>query len=96
MTHYSDAELVTLAEGVHAFIGEGGDSNAGAFLKPEGWIVLDAQQHVSLAKKFRAALEATGERSLMPCASGRSGDFCREGRFRGENGSPPRDPGSPP
>ena len=64
MTHYSDAGLVTLAEGVHAFIGEGGDSNAGAFLTPEGWIVLDAQQHVCLAEKFRAALEATGERSF--------------------------------
>ena len=60
-----DAGLVTLAEGVHAFIGEGGDSNAGAFLTPEGWIVLDAQQHVPLAEKFRAALEATGERSFF-------------------------------
>lgn len=60
----SDARLVTLAEGVHVFIGEGGDSNAGAFLTPEGWIVLDAQQHVPLAEKFRAELEATGERSF--------------------------------
>ena len=42
MPHYSDAGLVTLAEGVHAFIGESGDSNAGAFFTPGGWIVLDA------------------------------------------------------
>ncbi len=64
MPRDSGAGLITLAEGVHAFIGEGGDSNAGAFLTPEGWIVLDAQQHVPLAEKFRAALEATGERSF--------------------------------
>ncbi len=42
MTNHSDAGLVTLAEGVHAFIGESGDSNAGAFFTPESWIVLDA------------------------------------------------------
>ena len=29
MANDSDTGLVTLAEGVHAFIGEGGDSNAG-------------------------------------------------------------------
>ncbi len=61
----SGAELITLAEGVHAFIGEGGDSNAGAFSTPQGWIVLDAQQHVPLAEKFRADLEGTGERSFV-------------------------------
>ena len=64
VANQSDAGLVELAEGVHAFIGEGGNSNAGAFLTPEGWIVLDAQQHVPLAEKFRTALEATGERSF--------------------------------
>ena len=65
ITNHSDAGLVQLAEGVHAFIGEGGDSNAGAFHTPEGWIVLDAQQHVPLAEKFRAALEDTGMRSFL-------------------------------
>ena len=59
MPNDSGAGLVTLAEGVYAFIGESGDSNAGAFFTPEGWIVLDAQQHVPLAEKFRAELEAT-------------------------------------
>ncbi len=65
MTNYSDAGLVQLAEGVHAFIGAGGDSNAGAIQTPDGWIVLDAQQHVPLAEKFRAALEDTGLRSFL-------------------------------
>ena len=65
MANHSDAGLVQLAEGVHGFIGEGGDSNAGAFHTPEGWIVLDAQQHVPLAEKFRTALENTGMRSFL-------------------------------
>ena len=46
MTTDSDAELVQLTEGVYAFIGAGGDSNAGAIRAPGGWIVLDAQQRI--------------------------------------------------
>jgi glyoxylase-like metal-dependent hydrolase (beta-lactamase superfamily II) len=65
MMNSSDAGLVELADGVHAFIGAGGDSNSGAIRTPEGWIVLDAQQHVPLAEKFRAALEDTGPRSFL-------------------------------
>ncbi len=65
MAKDSDAGLITLAEDVYAFIGEGGDSNAGAFSTSEGWIVLDAQQHIPLAEKFRSALEATGEHSFQ-------------------------------
>lgn len=52
------AHLVTLAEGVHAFIGAGGDSNAGAVETPDGPLVIDAQQSVPLARQFRAGLEA--------------------------------------
>ncbi len=51
------SHLVELAGGVHAFVGEGGDSNAGAIETPEGFLVIDAQQHIPLAKSFRAALE---------------------------------------
>jgi glyoxylase-like metal-dependent hydrolase (beta-lactamase superfamily II) len=49
---------VTLAEGVHAFVGAGGDSNAGAVETPDGPLVIDAQQSVPLARQFRADLEA--------------------------------------
>lgn len=65
MTTSSEAGLVQLADGVHAFVGAGGDSNAGAIQTPEGWIVLDAQQHIPLARKFRAALEDTGSRAFL-------------------------------
>ncbi len=40
----SEAHLVTVADGVHAWIGSGGDSNAGAIETPEGVIVIDTQQ----------------------------------------------------
>ncbi|MBI3126923.1 MAG: MBL fold metallo-hydrolase [Candidatus Tectomicrobia bacterium] len=52
------ARLVTLAEDVHAFVGAGGDSNAGAVETPEGYLVIDAQQSVPLARRFRSELEA--------------------------------------
>jgi glyoxylase-like metal-dependent hydrolase (beta-lactamase superfamily II) len=50
--------LVTVADGVHAWIGAGGDSNAGAIETPEGVIVIDAQQTLSLARELRAAVAA--------------------------------------
>ena len=42
----SEAQLVTVADGVHAWIGAGGNSNAGAIETPEGVIVIDTQQTV--------------------------------------------------
>lgn len=51
------AHLRALSEGVHVWLGAGGDSNAGCIETPEGVIVVDAQQHSSLARRFRAAIE---------------------------------------
>ena len=53
------AHLVTVAEGVHAWIGAGGDSNAGAIETPDGLIVVDTQQYPRLARELRAAVLAT-------------------------------------
>lgn len=50
------AHLRPLADGVHAFIGARGDSNAGAIKTPDGLIVIDAQQHAPLARIFRESL----------------------------------------
>ena len=52
-------ELRQLAEGVFAWIGAGGDSNAGAIETPDGVIVIDAQQTATLGKNFRQALANT-------------------------------------
>jgi glyoxylase-like metal-dependent hydrolase (beta-lactamase superfamily II) len=58
----SEPRLVTVAEGVHAWIGAGGDSNAGAIETPEGLIIVDTQQYPRLAGALRAAaLEKTGK-----------------------------------
>lgn len=51
-------QLLTVAKGVHAWIGAGGDSNAGAVDTPHGVIAIDAQQYPRLAREFRAAVEA--------------------------------------
>jgi glyoxylase-like metal-dependent hydrolase (beta-lactamase superfamily II) len=53
-----EPQLLTVAEGVYAWIGVGGDSNAGAVETPHGVVAIDAQQYPRLAKKFRAAIEA--------------------------------------
>jgi len=53
-----EPQLLTVAEGVHAWIGAGGDSNAGAIDTPHGIIAIDAQQYPRLARKFRSAIEA--------------------------------------
>ena len=50
------AHLVTIADGVHAWIGAGGDSNAGAIETPEGVIIVDTQQYPRLARALRAAV----------------------------------------
>ena len=60
----SEAHLVTVAPGVHAWIGAGGDSNAGAIETPSGAIVIDTQQYPRLARQLRAAVEATTAKPL--------------------------------
>ena len=53
--------LVTVADGVHAWIGAGGDSNAGAIETPEGLLIVDTQQYPRLGRALReAALASTG------------------------------------
>src|SRR5437588_22215 len=57
-----EPRLVTVADGVHAWIGAGGDSNAGAIETPEGLLIVDAQQYPRLGRALReAALERTGQ-----------------------------------
>jgi glyoxylase-like metal-dependent hydrolase (beta-lactamase superfamily II) len=48
-----------IAVGVHAWIGVGGDSNAGAVETPHGLMVIDAQRSRALGEKFRDALRAS-------------------------------------
>ena len=55
----SDPQLKPVGKGVHAWIGAGGDSNAGAIETPHGLIVIDAQQNRALGEKFRNALKAS-------------------------------------
>lgn len=57
----NEAQLRKVAPGVHAWIGTGGDSNAGAIETADGLIVIDAQQNRALGEKFRdVLLSATG------------------------------------
>jgi cyclase len=56
--------LLTVAPGVHAWIGAGGDSNAGAIDTPDGLLIVDAQQYPRLARQFRDALVAATGRPL--------------------------------
>ena len=55
----SDPQLKPVGRGVHAWIGAGGDSNAGAIETPHGLIVIDAQQNRALGEKFRSALKTS-------------------------------------
>jgi cyclase len=64
MTEQKDAEahLMTLADGIHAWIGASGDSNAGAIETREGLLVIDTQQYPRLARQMRdAVLAKTGK-----------------------------------
>jgi cyclase len=60
----NEACLVTVADRVHAWIGAGGDSNAGAIETPDGLIVVDTQQYPRLARALRAAVDAKTGRPL--------------------------------
>jgi cyclase len=62
MTNSTEPQLLAVARGVHAWIGAGGDSNAGAIDTPDGLLIVDAQQYPRLARQFRDALhEETGK-----------------------------------
>jgi cyclase len=60
----AEPQLLTIADGVYAWIGAGGDSNAGAIDTPEGLLVIDTQQYPRLARQFRDALKAKTGRPL--------------------------------
>jgi cyclase len=58
----AEPRLVTVADGVHAWIGAGGDSNAGAIETPEGLLIVDTQQYPRLGRALReAALARSGQ-----------------------------------
>ena len=62
MTNPAEPQLITVANGVHAWIGANGDSNGGAIETPEGLLVIYAQQYPRLARALRAAvIERTGK-----------------------------------
>jgi glyoxylase-like metal-dependent hydrolase (beta-lactamase superfamily II) len=61
----NEAHLVTVAPGVLAWIGAGGDSNAGAIETPDGLLVIDAQQYPRLARQFRDALAVQVNKPLQ-------------------------------
>jgi glyoxylase-like metal-dependent hydrolase (beta-lactamase superfamily II) len=58
MTSPAAPRLLTVTRGVYAWIGAGGDSNAGAIDTPDGLLIVDAQQYPRLAQQFRDALQA--------------------------------------
>ncbi len=53
----SGASLQQLTENIYAWIGGGGDSNAGAVVTAEGLMAVDAQQTAALGREFRASVE---------------------------------------
>jgi glyoxylase-like metal-dependent hydrolase (beta-lactamase superfamily II) len=55
----TEPQLLPIADGVHAWIGAGGDSNAGAIDTPDGMLVIDTQQYPRLARQFRETLQRT-------------------------------------
>lgn len=55
----SGAQLMAVSPGVHAWIGAGGDSNAGAVETPHGLIVIDSQQNRTLGEAFRDKLKGS-------------------------------------
>jgi cyclase len=52
----AESGLRQVAEGVYAWIGADGDSNAGAIETPDGILAIDAQQNERLARRFSSAL----------------------------------------
>lgn len=58
-------ELHQVADGIYAWIGAAGDSNAGAFVTPDGLVAIDAQQYPRLGQMFRGALTAATGRPVV-------------------------------
>src|ERR1700730_17272023 len=54
----NEPHLVTIADGVHAWIGAGGDSNAGAIETPDGLIIIDTQQYIRMGRAFHDTARA--------------------------------------
>ena len=60
----SGPSLQRLSKDVYAWIGAGGDSNAGAVLTKDGLLAIDAQQTPQLGREFRRWIESeTGRRA---------------------------------
>src|SRR5262249_7073018 len=66
MSELSAPSLQPVADGIYAWIGVGGDSNAGAVITQSGVVAIDAQQTVALGRAFRAALEEAVGRPVAP------------------------------
>jgi len=60
----AESRLVQVSRSVHAWIGVGGDSNAGVIDTPRGLVVIDTQQLPALAHDFRAEMEETLRKSV--------------------------------
>ncbi len=62
----STPPLKKIGDGVYAWIGANGDSNAGAVVTPNGLLAIDAQQTQTLGRSFRSAIEAeTGRATTL-------------------------------
>jgi cyclase len=62
----SGPSLQRLSKDVYAWIGAGGDSNAGAVLTKDGLLAIDAQQTPQLGREFRSRIESeTGRRATQ-------------------------------
>ena len=59
------AHLRRLTRDVHAWVGAGGDSNAGAVETKNGVIVLDAQQNATLGRAFRESLRCALDKPVL-------------------------------
>ena len=60
----TDPRLRPIAAGVHAWIGAGGDSNAGAVETPHGVLVVDAQQSRALGEAISRCVASTHRRAI--------------------------------
>lgn len=58
------ASLQQIGPNVYAWIGAGGDSNAGAVASADGIVLVDAQQTLALARQFRGAVERAASRPI--------------------------------
>ncbi len=65
MPNGSPGALQQIADGVHAWIGANGDSNAGAVETPAGLVVIDAQQNHRMGRLLRKTLETSLDRSVQ-------------------------------